>query len=329
MKKNNNYCGYYNEMPQNTTAQRLPLSITEENAISLMEKHKYCDEMLAGLKSEDITVHFAAHKTEKICVADWYTKIYDVADPFLNLSPGNKQLYINWLIGYLNNGTTLPILIIDGPEGSGKSTLCEITQAIVNTDYIRNYFCREAQDITPVTLTGQETSSDMINTIKQRELTVYENVSALTTSQITGMLAAGCTPLSASPLEKHKAVILTTNSLAITDSDLLNHSIRLETLPLKKVRPKQDILDDLGQKLPDIYKAIVALLACICGYYIVYRILTTVPEDEPEKLKTLYDYVLLGHLIDNIIYKNNNFYPYFVSTQLQRTRKDIVSGPVS
>ena len=329
MKKPNKYCGHYKEVPQNKLTSCLPINISQEDVPSLAAKLYAYQSAVDEFKSGDMDVHYADNKTETISVADWFAKIYDVLDPFLNLSPGDRQLYINWLMGYFNNGTTLPILIIDGPEGSGKSTLCAITQAIVNNENFRNYFCRKKQDAKPVTLTGQETAFDVIDTIKQRELTVYENVSALTTEQITGLIAAGCAPSPGLSLNKHKAVILTTTALPITDPDLLDHSIRLELPPLKAVRPQQDILNELEQKMPDIYKASVALLACLLSFYLIFRGMSTVKEDEPEKLKILYDYVLLGHLTDNMIYEVNNFYPYFVRTQLPPISSSIVPGPVT
>ena len=98
----------------------------EEAVNRMTELTETADAIWMLIKESHLTLD-TEDRTEEFTLVDWYNKALEVLDPFLNLTPGDRLLYVAWLEAYLDGHTCLPILIIDGPEGCGKSTLCKIT----------------------------------------------------------------------------------------------------------------------------------------------------------------------------------------------------------
>ena len=70
-------------------------------------------------------------------VSDTVSDLDTLLDPYLNLTDGDKLLYYTWVIHQRLSARTpiprvvydnLPILILTGPKGCGKSLLAKITK---------------------------------------------------------------------------------------------------------------------------------------------------------------------------------------------------------
>ncbi len=264
----------------------------KEKINKLLEVFDICDMVWCIMEKTRLQVPKTDGK-EEFSIEQWSTKIYEVLDPFLNLTPGDKILYITWLLAYMSGVVRLPILVIDGPEGCGKSTLCKITHAIVNTDYFCSFYPREKQPYEPVLLTGQEGGKEMFDSILRRELTIYEKVTELNDDQISGMTLNTSFQLPQEVALQQRGVILQSSGLVLPD-DMRDYCIRLEMPPLKETIPQEDIMADLEQKQLDIYKAATALCMRLAIYYHELPKLRVMIETETEKSKILADYLLTG-----------------------------------
>ena len=247
---------------------------------------------------------------EEYSMEEWCTKIYEVLDPFLNLTPGDKILYVTWLLAYMSGFTRLPILVIDGPEGCGKSTLCKITHAIVNTDQFCSFYGREKQPYEPVLLTGQEGGKEVFDSILRKDLTIYENVTELNDDQISGMTLSTILQIPREVALQQRGVILQSSGLVLPD-DMRDYCIRLKMPTLKETKPQEDIMAELEQNLSDVYKAATSLYTRMFIYHDAIISNDCTIEPTTEKSKILADYLLAGVCIAFVVGNIREFLEQF------------------
>lgn len=178
---------------------------------------------------------------------------------FINVHDEQFPLIIAWIIGTLRGVPPFPILIVQGTQGSGKSTFTEILRKIV--------------DPSEVLLRGViKDERDLVVSAKSSYMIVMDNVSKMNyemTDRLCQMSTGGGFSKRKLYSDSDEVLLKVQNPIVLNGinfipdrPDLLERSILIDLSPLTgKWNSKEQLMQRFDEALPEILGAIYALLS--------------------------------------------------------------------
>lgn len=178
---------------------------------------------------------------------------------FINIHDEQFPLIIAWIIGALRGSPPFPILIVEGMQGSGKSTLTEILRKII--------------DPSEVSLRGViRDERDLVVSAKSCYMIVMDNISKLSyevTDRLCQISTGGGFSKRKLYSDADEMLVKVQNPVMLNGigflpdrPDLLERSILIELSPLTgKWNSKDKLMQHFEESLPEILGGIYALLS--------------------------------------------------------------------
>ena len=220
------------------------------------------------------------------------TTLQEVLDPYLNLSAADQILAIVTIITWFLPHTERAVILLNGPQGTGKSFLSQLIQRIV--DPVSHDLPTLPTDIQELQLI-----------LSQYYLVAFDNVSRIKEdiSNVLCKAVTGGTQIkrklftndNLSVMTYKNSIILNGISDFIQMPDLLDRVVALKTRPHGVNRSKQALLAAFQQDLPDIMAKIFDTLAQAMLIY------PTVEISTPTRLV---EYEKWGYAIAQVLYGN-------------------------
>jgi hypothetical protein len=184
----------------------------------------------------------------------------DLLRPFVNVSDDEWPLYVACLVGFLRPDRTYPLLVVNGPQGSGKTVLTKQTQLLIDPCNV------EPQ-------TGVlDRADDLLLVAEQSWLQAYNNTSTLDQDQsdLLCCLVEGTTR----PKRTHyknrdltlvkarRPAILNGISNVVVRGDLLSRTLLLNLVPPDRRRTEDELWSEFEAVRPLVLGALYDAVAC-------------------------------------------------------------------
>ena len=245
--------------------------------------------------------------------------LQDVLGQYLNLTPDDKVLAIVTLITWFLPHIERAILLLNGPQGTGKSFLSQIIQRIVDP---------VSHDLPPLPTDMQELQL----ILSEYYLVAFDNISQIreAISNTLCKSVTGGTQIKRKLYSDKNLVILTYKNCVILNGigdfvqmpDLLDRIVTLKTIPHGANKSKVALLAQFQKDLPDIMAKIFTILQQAMAVY------PTVDIDTPTRLV---EYEKWGYAIAQVIYGDGNtflkaYYKGRYLTSISRAENDAVGN---
>ena len=244
-----------------------------------------------------------------VSVSDTVSGLDTLLDPYLNLTDGDKLLYYTWVLHQRLSARNpiprvvhgnLPILVLTGPKGCGKSLLAKITKGIFVTD---EWIFAALQDI-PI--------QDIEKLMDVTTVLTYDDIPTIP-DQYSTTLAA----LAETGFHDGQGFILNGTDLTIPDN-LYDYVIQLKLQPLTKPVPEDELLLSIGSRLDDIREAFCNLCDAVIMTMIHEQLFGAQDyNDQPQpvrKLDYLYNYLEIGRAYSILSHGDKTIVPQLVAT---------------
>ena len=245
----------------------------------------------ASLRSKKMAAAFKLAETYKKGAKPQPTDLMILMAPFLNLTPGDMLLYITWLTYTLvQSATHYPhiVLVLDGPDGSGKTTLSDLTNIFFILQLVSPPYSQQFKHVS--ILDDLDPKLGMDGFAKA----VMEHY-----------------------FDGAKGLVITGNSINFTDAILAAHTIKLTLPPISDPLPREectgvhkDILDALMTAFP------------VFMDYAQRQTNTCTPPDGNPKREVLVYYEILGKAVSRTLCHNDEspFLLHYLKSQFSKTR---------
>ena len=245
--------------------------------------------------------------------------LQDVLGQYLNLTSDDKVLAIVTLITWFLPHIERAILLLNGPQGTGKSFLSQIIQRIVDP---------VSHDLPPLPTDMQELQL----ILSEYYLVAFDNISQIreAISNTLCKSVTGGTQIKRKLYSDKNLVILTYKNCVILNGigdfvqmpDLLDRIVTLKTIPHGANKSKVALLAQFQKDLPDIMAKIFNILQQAMAVY------PTVDIDTPTRLV---EYEKWGYAIAQVVYGDGNiflkaYYKGRYLTSVSRAENDAVGN---
>jgi hypothetical protein len=159
--------------------------------------------------------------------------------PLINVDDDAFILVIAWLLGAFRAGSEHPVLVIEGAEGSAKSTLLAILQALIDPAY----------GPTPGLPRSER---ELLGASGGRYLLAFDNVSAISTA----MSNALCRFVTAAG----PPIVMTSIERTVLRRDLVDRCVFVTCEPKQHCQPRSMLFAEIERSLPKIMGAILDIL---------------------------------------------------------------------
>lgn len=209
---------------------------------------------------------------------------WTILNGYLNLSDVDSLLLVAWITYVLTNAkqstTSYPILLLQGDQGSGKSVLCAIIQALTDPSVVG-------------VQTFPGTEKDLAIAVQNAGVVVYDNmrqVSKVMSDRLCTVATGGAltgrklyTDEEQHVQVLHGALVLNGIHTTATEQDLLQRCLPLMLKPIgtQKRKSEAQFMEDFGSDLPSIFGGLLELIS---------GILVHLPNIKPQDPERMYDF---------------------------------------
>ncbi|MFC1772598.1 hypothetical protein ACFL3A_04500 [Pseudomonadota bacterium] len=218
-------------------------------------------------------------------------------DKYLNLHPTNAVLLIAWLSYTLAHPkistTNFVILVLHGDQGSGKTFLCRIIQALVDPGVVG-------------VQTFPHNQKDLVVAAMNSHVLFYDNMRSITPAMADKLCIAATgghltgrrlyTDAEQQVHRLHVALVLNGIHSFIEQPDLAQRSVPLHLLSIneKERRSETEIFRELQADLPMIFRGLLDLIAGILKH------LPTVKVTSPERMYDFSQWLAAMEVVDGV-----------------------------
>jgi hypothetical protein len=202
-------------------------------------------------------------------------------DKYLNLDPASIVLLKGWISYTLAHAkvstTSFPILVLNGDQGSGKTFLCRIIQALIDPSVVGvQTFPQNVKDLGIAAEHSHALFYDNLRNIRPSmsdKLCTAATGGATTTRQLY-------TNTEQSVLWLHVALVLNGIHAFLDQPDLAERALPMTLQPIdeNKRRSESEITQDFETDLPAIFRGILDIISKILKY------LPTIEITNPERM---------------------------------------------
>ena len=214
----------------------------------------------------------------------------------LNVDDEAFVLIIAWLLGAFRAGHEHPILVIEGAEGSAKSTLLAILQALVDPA------------LGPM-LGLPRSERELLSEAGTGYLRAYDNVPAISTAMSNALcrhVTAGGAPIAMTSIER-----------MVLRRDLADRCVSVTCAPKQNCQPRSMLFADIELCLPKIMGVIFDILS---------HGLRELPKTSTENLARMADFELFAAACETLVWPAGTFSSAYRETV--RPRPKISSTPI-
>jgi hypothetical protein len=180
--------------------------------------------------------------------------------PFVNVSDAEWPLYVACLLGFLRPDRTYPLLVVNGPQGSGKTVLTRQTKLLIDPSSV------EPHSGVP------SGADDLLLVAEQSWLQAFNNTSALDQEQsdLLCCLVEGTTrpkrtlytDRALTLVNARRPAILNGISNVVVRGDLLSRTLLLNLVPPDRRRTEDELWSAFDGARPLVLGALYDAVAC-------------------------------------------------------------------
>ena len=245
----------------------------------------------ASLRSKKMAAAFKLAETYKKGAKPKPADFMVLMAPFLNLTPGDTLLYITWLAYTLvQPATHYPhiVLVLDGPDGSGKTTLSDFTNIIFILQLVSPPYSQQFERVSIL-----------------EDLNTEENMDGFAKAVMEHYFDGA------------KGLVITGNSINFTDATLAAHTIKLTLAPISDPLPPQECKG----VHKDILEALMTAFPVFMDYAQRHTNTFTLSDGNPKREVLAY-YEILGKAVSRTLCHNDEspFLLHYLKSQFKKTR---------
>jgi len=237
---------------------------------------------------------------------------------FLPVGEEHRLLIMVYLISLFVPRIAHPVLAVFGDQGSAKSCFCAIINKLVDPTLTEKVIL-------------QKTDRDMIQTLKQKYVTVFDNLSKIN-DHVSDIFCQVCTGASISYRSLYTdegeniaqfrhVIILNSISLAIANADLMDRSIILKCHRIKPEnrKPEDELWEAFEKARPGILGGIFDTLVKAMRIYPTLKI---------DKLPRLADFAKWGYAIAEALGRSGEKFIEDFSQNVRRQNESVAEKNV-
>ena len=217
----------------------------------------------------------------------------------LNVDDEAFVLIIAWLLGAFRAGHEHPILVIEGAEGSAKSTLLAILQALVDPA------------LGPM-LGLPRSERELLSEAGTGYLRAYDNVPAISTAMSNALcrhVTAGGAPIAMTSIER-----------MVLRRDLADRCVSVTCAPKQNCQPRSMLFADIELCLPKIMGVIFDILS---------HGLRELPKTSTENLARMADFELFAAACETAVWPAGTFSSAYRENRAAAAEDQLDADPVA